>query len=126
MNWDSIITFIILFMIIFLIYSKIRDKSLRETGIREFREETGCNMKISVSANPIHIYTDSDYSFSTYIGLISEEFIPDLSGETKDELENLDFGWFKLDDFPGELMPQFRQMLKDKKNAIKKIIKKYE
>ncbi len=100
----------------------LKDVMPRNTAIREFKEETGCNTPYQLSLKPFYINDSNQLKFFSYIGLFDGQF------DVKINAENLDFDWFNLDHLPENLHPGVTELMNDKKDDllrfIEKIIKK--
>lgn len=59
-------------------------ESARSAAARELEEETGYDGTLIVSAEPIFVFKEPDFTFSTYMGCIAEEFDPWLNWESDD------------------------------------------
>ena len=84
-----------------------KDKNLKDTAKREFREETQYEGPIKLSKNVLFLDADNHLSYYTYVAIFEEEFTPIL-----DE-ENQDFGWFYLGEMPENLHPGLILVLKE-------------
>ena len=72
------------------------DKSLKVTAIREFKEETGYSKKIKISKGPLFVDKSNHIDFYTYVGILSEEFVPELNIDCLCIPENIDYKWVSL------------------------------
>ena len=96
-----------------------KDKNPKETAKREFAEESGVkNIKYYISSTPIYINNSNHLKFYNYIGVFTEQFVPDL--EKEDEAQ--DYGWFTLDNLPHNIHPGATELLEHKMDLIKEII----
>lgn len=84
-----------------------KDNSLKETALREFREETGYKGDIKIA--PLYTFENKGLKFENYLGLVENQFEPNLDKSenthhkwvTKDELinhPNKHFGLKKITD----------------------------
>lgn len=74
------------------------DKNLKETALREFKEEVGYKGKMRLKK--VYTYKNDDLEFTNYIGLIPTEFTPKL-----DTSENTEYKWltlFELKELPNK------------------------
>ncbi len=94
------------------------DKSPKDTAKREFVEESKYAGRFKISKTPLHINESNHSVFYTYIGVFDEEFTPDIENSG----EAMDYGWFYLDEIPGDLLPGFKKTLEEKKKTIQNII----
>ena len=85
-----------------------KDITVIKTASREFKEETLCSEPYKISKEPIYIYNDNFITFYTFLGIFEKIFEPKI-----DE-EHLDYGWFKLDELPENILPGCKEMI-DKK-----------
>lgn len=100
-------------------YDKGKDNIPRNTAIREFREETGCNVSYLLSKKPFYINDDNHVKFYTYMGLFKKQFPVKINNE------NLDFEWFDVNHLPDNLLPGVKEMLAEKLNNLKRFIEKH-
>jgi len=92
-----------------------KDKTIRETAIREFWEETMCDTKYNISKNPIEIHESNFLRYYTYLALFDVLFEPTINDEHKN------YGWFKLNELPSNLLPEFKQTLDKNIGMLEKI-----
>jgi 8-oxo-dGTP pyrophosphatase MutT (NUDIX family) len=59
-----------------------RGESERSAAVRELEEETGYDSSVVVSAEPIFVFEEPDFSFATYMGCVEEEFDPWINWES--------------------------------------------
>lgn len=59
-------------------------ESARSAAVRELEEETGYDAPLIVSTDPIFVFKEPDFTFSTYMGRIAEEFDPWINWESDD------------------------------------------
>jgi len=78
---------------------------------REIMEEIQIEANDKLELNYQYSEDDGKYDFSYYKGTTKEEFTPTLNNE------NLEFGWFSVDELPEPLYPKIL-------NKIKEICKK--
>jgi hypothetical protein len=64
--------------------------------------------------------------FYAYLGIVPEEFIPNLKGEMKCGEENEEYAWFELDFVSDKMMPTVLNILTNKKDILYKAIKKFQ
>lgn len=95
------------------------DGNPKETAKREFAEESGLDsIKYYISSKPIYVNNSNHSRFYNYIGVFSEQFIPDLEKEN----EAQDYGWFSLDELPHNMHLGAMELFKEKMDTIKEII----
>jgi ADP-ribose pyrophosphatase YjhB (NUDIX family) len=95
------------------------DGNPKTTAKREFIEESGLeNIKYYISSKPIYINDNNHLRFYNYIGVFTEQFVPDLEKEN----EAQDYGWFSLDSLPHNMHPGAIELFKNKMNLIKEVI----
>lgn len=94
------------------------DKGPKDTAKREFAEESRYVGKYNISRLPLYVNNNTHSSFYTYVGIFSEEFIPDL--ESAGEASN--YGWFEIDELPDNLLSGFRESIQKKQKTLKHII----
>lgn len=95
------------------------DKNPKETAKREFAEESGRkNIKYYISSTPIYVNNNNHLRFYNYIGVFTEQFIPDIEKEN----EAQDYGWFSLDNLPHNMHPGAIELFDNKMNTIQDII----
>jgi len=82
------------------------DASMQACAVREFREESGYEGRLSVVKRPVHIYREPGFEFHNFIGVVNAEFEPDL------DWENDDAGWFALNELPRPLHPGVRELFR--------------
>lgn len=59
-------------------------ENARTAAARELEEEAGYGDVLIVSAEPIFVFKEPDFTFSTYMGRVAEEFDPWLNRESDD------------------------------------------
>lgn len=94
------------------------DHSPKETAKREFVEESRYIGNYKISSTPLFINKSNHLNFYTYVGLFTEEFIPNIEAEK----EAVDFGWFHLDEIPSNLLPGFAETLNNKNKTLRNLI----
>lgn len=95
------------------------DGNPKETAKREFKEESGIDgMKYHISTKPIYVNDDNHLRFYNYMGVFSEQFVPDL--EKEDEAK--DYGWFSLDKLPHNMHPGAIELFDKKMDLFKEVI----
>jgi 8-oxo-dGTP pyrophosphatase MutT (NUDIX family) len=57
---------------------------------REFKEETSYNKKINLY--PLYVYSDNNFKFYNFLGIIEDEFIPQLNWESEN------YKWITLEE----------------------------
>lgn len=67
------------------------ENDVADVAKREFFEETGYNGKIQLIK--AYVYKDDNFTYHNFIGLIPEEFIPELNWESEG------YKWLTLDEF---------------------------
>jgi ADP-ribose pyrophosphatase YjhB (NUDIX family) len=95
-----------------------RDVTPRETAKREFKEETNNTSTYLMSKKPFFVNSSNFIDFYTYLGVF------DGQPEIRINEESLSYGWFDLESLPEKLIPGLENLLKNKKDFIKKFIKK--
>jgi len=100
---------------------KIEDnEDVEESAIREFNEETGCNKPIELI--PSYIYKERGFTYHNFIGLIEDEFDPELDWENERGLvETEDYKWVTLNELL-KIKPKHFGLEKLLDNNINKII----
>lgn len=96
-----------------------KDNIPRKTAIREFSEETGCNVPYQLSKKPLYINDDNHVKFYTYLGVFNGQFPVKINNES------LDFEWFDFDHLPENLHPGVEELIQNKKKEIQEIIKRF-
>lgn len=95
------------------------DGTPKEAAKREFAEESGLsNIKYYISSKPIYVNDSNHLRFYNYIGVFTEQFVPDL--EKEDEAQ--DYGWFFLDNLPHNMHPGAVELFEHKKDLIQEVI----
>ena len=95
------------------------DGDPKETAKREFAEESGISdIKYYISSKPIYVNDSNHLRFYNYVGIFTEQFIPDLEKEN----EAQDYGWFSLDSLPHNMHPGAEEMFREKEYLIKELI----
>lgn len=92
------------------------DKIPKLTAIREFKEETGCNVDYMISKKPFYINDDNHLKFYNYLGLFDSKFTVKLNSET------LEHEWFDINHLPENLHPGVKEMIENKNNDLKYLI----
>jgi 8-oxo-dGTP pyrophosphatase MutT (NUDIX family) len=91
----------------------------KETAKREFAEESGINgVKYYISSKPIYVSDTNHLRFYNYIGVFTEQFVPDLEKEN----EAQDYGWFDLDSLPHNMHPGAVDLFEKKAHVIQGVI----
>lgn len=94
------------------------DKNPKDTGKREFIEESRFSGKYKISKTPLYVNHNNHMNFYTYLGLFSDEFTPDIEKEK----EAMDFGWFYINELPNDLVPGFAETIEKKLKTLQRII----
>ena len=95
------------------------DGNPKETAKREFQEESGMDdIKYHISTKPLYVNNSNHLRFYNYVGVFSEQFVPDLEKEN----EAQDYGWFSLDELPHNMHPGARELFDKQMNIIKEIV----
>jgi len=92
------------------------DENTRVAAIREFKEEVQPDSPYSLSKLPFFINENKYLKFYTYLGLFDNKFVPILNEE------NIDYGWFSLDELPEDLLPACKLMFKEKRKELQDFI----
>lgn len=92
----------------------------KETAKREFWEETKVNIPYKISKAPFDVQEDNIFQYYLYIGLFDSAFDVQINEE------NLDYGWYELDELPENLHPGFALTLQEKSEELKQIIEKFK
>ncbi len=96
-----------------------KDEIPRNTAIREFREESGCDVPYSLSKKPFYINDDNHVKFYTYLALFDEQF------PVKINAESLDYEWFDVNLLPDNLHPGVKELFEEKKEDIQTLIRHF-
>jgi len=100
------------------------------TAVREFREETGYSGLVKVSKEPIYVRSDNHINFYFYVGILPNEFVPNLKGEgSEKEPESLSHSWFSVTYKWGEddkVIPSIITVLNTKSELLRKVINKFK
>lgn len=97
------------------------DNGPKDNAKREFAEESQFTGKYIISKTPLYVNKNNHSMFYTYVGIFSEEFIPDLTVEG----ESNEYGWFSIDELPENLLGGFRETVVNKIKTIKNLIAFY-
>jgi ADP-ribose pyrophosphatase YjhB (NUDIX family) len=95
------------------------DKTFKDCAIREFREETKCEVPFEID-QPFHVYEDDRVLYVTNVAEFHEEFVTYVSSETA----LVDSKWVAFDKLPEDLMPEFKVMLYVCSDKIEKLLYK--
>lgn len=90
-----------------------KDGNPRTTAIREFSEETGCQVPYQLSKKPFFINDDNHVKFYTYIGIFEKEFPVKINNES------LDYCWFDIKSLPENLHPGVKEMFSKRYEDLK-------
>ena len=93
------------------------DESPREAAARELREETEFGGHIEFSERPLFVYEEPGFRYSTFAGIVTDEFDPDLNWE------NVRAGWFSIDDLPQPLHFGVAEVFRGARPAIEAIVR---
>lgn len=96
------------------------DSTPRIAAVREFKEEVQPDEPYELSKLPFSINYDGHVKFYTYIGIFKNSFVPVLNEE------NTEYGWFELGFLPDKMLPACLEMFQDKKEAIERVIRKFQ
>ena len=91
------------------------DKTIKDSAIRELYEETGCNSGYKISGKPLDIYEDNFIRYYTYLAIFDNMFEPRLNDE------HTNYGWFKLDNLPSNILPACLDTIKNKISQLEAI-----
>jgi len=98
------------------------DGNPKETAKREFTEESGNDsIKYYISTKPVYVNSDNHLRFYNYIGIFTEQFVPDLEKEN----EAQDYGWFDIDNLPHNMHPGAVELFDKKSKLINQLIDYY-
>lgn len=92
-----------------------KDKTVKDAAIREFFEETGCVSGYKISVKPLEIHKDNFIRYYTYLAIFDKMFEPSLNNEHRN------YGWFKLDNLPSNIMPECYEAMMKKKPQLEAI-----
>lgn len=92
-----------------------KDATIKDGAIREFGEETCCESDYSISYSPIDIFESNFIRYYTYEAIFPNLFQPKLNNEHRD------YGWFKLDNLPSNIMPECLSTINKAKNRLENI-----
>lgn len=84
------------------------DENTKETAIREFGEEVQPDIPYKISKKPFYINENERLKFYTYLGIFENKFVPILNEE------NIEYGWFDLNELPDNLLPACEEMFAEK------------
>lgn len=94
---------------------ELGDITPQDCAKREFWEETRIESSYSFLKVPIHIYEDERVLYYTFLGFLDDEVSPDILAEGG----LADYGWFRLDELPKPLMPEFEIMMSLQMDVLK-------
>ena len=86
--------------------------NVEKAAIREFREETGYGGNLKII--PSYIFRESKFTYYNFIGIIENEFVPNLDWETSD------YKWVTFDELI-HLNPKHFGLEKLLKNSLKQL-----
>lgn len=95
---------------------EVKDIHPKTTAMREFEEESGINVPYTISNNTFDVQNNQHLTFYTYLGVVDEKFLPDLSNES------LGYGWFSIEHLPNNLLTGFKVMLDKKMPELRQAI----
>jgi 8-oxo-dGTP pyrophosphatase MutT (NUDIX family) len=93
------------------------DENTRVTAIREFGEEVQPDTSYVLSKLPFFINENKYVKFYTYLGIFDNKFVPILNEE------NLEYGWFNINNLPENLLEGCRIMFEEKGEELMNFIK---
>jgi 8-oxo-dGTP pyrophosphatase MutT (NUDIX family) len=95
--------------------SAIEGESFIQNLLREVGEEIGENHPSFIKVFPIEKFVShgNQFRFQTYLGIVDEEFVPELSDE------HIAWGWFDLSSYPRPLHRGLHSSLKNQTFQIK-------
>lgn len=99
---------------------ELGDVTPQDCAKREFWEETRIAEKYLFLKRPVHIYEDERVLYYTFIGFFEHEPTPDILAEGG----LADYAWFKLDELPEPLMPEFEIMMQEEMHILKEMVEK--
>lgn len=80
-----------------------------EAAIREASEEIGYTEDDTLVLKPLYVYNNDNLVFHNFLGVLPRErFRPTLNWESEG------YGWFTIDNLPGNLHYGFQEILDDK------------
>lgn len=97
------------------------DRSPKECAKREFAEESSFTGFYKITRMPLHVNSDNHRIFYTYVGIVGEEFVPDLERGH----EATEYGWFSLGELPENLLPGFEETIEKKYHILENIVAFY-
>lgn len=94
------------------------DDDIRSAAIREFKEEVQPDSAYKLSKLPFFINENKYLKFYTFLGIFENKFVPVLNEE------NVDFGWFNIEELPDDLLPACELMFEEKQKELRILIEK--
>lgn len=94
------------------------DENIRVAAIREFKEEVQPDIAYKLSKLPFFVNENKYLKFYTYLGVFDNKFVPVLNEE------NIEYGWFELDQLPENLLHACKLMFDEKGDELAEFIKK--
>jgi len=80
------------------------DSTVKNTAIREFKEETSCNIPYKITKDPIYIFKNNFLRYYTFLAIFDKMIEPKIDDE------HSEYCWFKIDCLPNNILPGCKEM----------------
>lgn len=98
--------------------TELGDKTPQDCAKREFWEETRIEQPYVFIEAPAHVYEDERVVYSTFLGFFDKEVEADIATEGG----LAEAKWFRLNELPEPLMPEFKIMMDAEMENIKLLL----
>lgn len=103
-------------------FEEDQDNNLKETAIREFREETNFMESFIVSNSLFFKEEDNHLLFTYFLGIFDKEFEPDISLD----VEFVEYEWFPIGEYPENLIGSLSEVLCKRHYDLMRICKYFD
>jgi|688.fasta_scaffold220103_4 8-oxo-dGTP pyrophosphatase MutT (NUDIX family) len=91
------------------------DGTVKNTAIREFKEETLCQTPYKISNEPIYIFENKFLRYYTFLSICDKMFAPTI------DQEHSEYCWFKIDSLPTNILPGCKEMFNKKMPLLNRL-----
>lgn len=91
------------------------DLTVKNTAIREFKEETLCKNPYKISKEPIYIFQNKFLRYYTFLSTCEKMFEPTI------DQKHLEYCWFKIDSLPNNILPDCKEMFSETMPLLNRI-----
>lgn len=91
------------------------DSNVKNTAIRELKEETLCNVPYKISKEPIYIFKNNFLIYYNFLSIFDKMFEPKI------DKKHYEYSWFKIDCLPENILPGCKEMFNKQMPLLNRI-----